>query len=153
MENKNKIGKPLKYDADRAGDYEKLEALIKEYFIKCLGIEGELEDGKFHKAPTMLGLALHLGFADKGELYEMLKRNNSISPLIKRAQSTIQNFCEQQLLVNPRQVSLIFAMKNWWGWQDKQDINTTVSGNIIVKFSDEDEQLPPDNTPENEENI
>jgi hypothetical protein len=92
-----------------------------------------MTDGKYNEAPTMLGLALSLNLY-KPELYSMLKREDEISILIKRAQQRIESFCEQQLMRNPRQVAMIFAMKNWWGWNDKKEIDANITGNITVSF-------------------
>lgn len=148
----NKTGRERKYDVMRAGDLEKLEQAIDKYFTVCFG-SPELTDAKdFKVPPTTLGLALALGVS-KAVMYDMVKENNSLSILLKKALDVIQNWTELQLFTNPRQIGVLFSLKNNYNWKDKTEIDTNLTGNIIVKFSDEDEQLPPDNTPESEENI
>jgi hypothetical protein len=90
-----------------------------QYFIEC-------EEKKVR--PTVTGLTLYLGFADKTTLYDYLKREE-FSHSIKKALTRIENALEQKL-ENNSVAGIIFALKNM-GWKDKQELEH--SGEMVWK--------------------
>ena len=72
--------------------------------------------------PTVTGLALHLGFADKTTLYEYRDRDG-FSYLIKRALTIIEQYHEEAMDGN-NVAGRIFVLKNM-GWKDKTETALT----------------------------
>lgn len=111
---------------------DELEDAIESYFFvdvtipsgsKCGGPELILTGKKEMIAkPTVTGLALHLGFADKTTLYEYRDRTE-FSYSIKRALTIIENYHESNLDGN-NVTGRIFALKNM-GWRDKVETGFT----------------------------
>ena len=56
------------------------------------------------------------------------------SLLLKGLKQRVENYAEQKLFGN-NPTGAIFALKNY-GWKDKQEIESNISGNIEVTFSD-----------------
>ena len=108
------MGRPRIYD-----DPNELESEIEKYF----------ED---QKKPTISGLALYLGFADKSSLYDYKDRPEFFHP-IKKALSMIERFHEERLSENSVAGS-IFALKNM-GWKDK--VETEHSGGMAFTWNEE----------------
>jgi hypothetical protein len=77
--------------------------------------------------PTVTGLALYLGFADKTTLYEYRDRPELSYP-IKRALTMIEQYHEEGLSDN-NVAGRIFALKNM-GWKDKTEQDVNLSGAI-----------------------
>ena len=98
------MGRPRIYN-----DPEVLQTACDEFFIKCT---------QEAKRPTVTGLALWLGFADKTTLYEYRDRDEFSYP-IKRALTMIENELEAKLDGN-NVAGVIFALKNM-GWKDKTE--------------------------------
>ncbi len=110
-----------------------VQILIDDYFEWILGEQGEKEekvltdDGeKIMKVPywirrpeppTVSGLSLHLGFADKSSLYDY-KEKDCFSHSIKRAISRIEKHHEIKVAYGDKCTGNIFALKNF-GWKDK----------------------------------
>lgn len=80
--------------------------------------------------PTITGLALHLGFADKTTLYEYRDRPEFSYP-IKKSLLLIENSLEQKL-ENQAVTGIIFALKNM-GWKDKVETGFTDKDGNDVK--------------------
>lgn len=103
--------------------------LINEYFEYIQGekYEGKerLERGEEYKrrpeSPTVTGLSLFLGFADKSSLYDYKKKDSFAHP-IKRAVSFIEKFHELAIGKGGNCAGNIFALKNF-GWKDAIDVN------------------------------
>lgn len=72
--------------------------------------------GMVIKKPTVNGLALFLGFADKSTLYEYRDRPEFSYP-IKASLTLIEQYHEERLSEN-NVTGAIFALKNM-GWKDK----------------------------------
>jgi len=88
---------------------KKFEELTEEYFAE--------ED-----APTITGLALYLGFADRQSLYDYQKREE-FSGIVKRARLRVEHAYEKRLgASNP--TGAIFALKQM-GWSDSRKIEHT----------------------------
>lgn len=126
-------GRPRIYDS-----VEDLEAAIESYFstplvqyTQCGTFVSETEKVKNPK-PTVTGLALYLGFADKSTLYEYRDREE-FSYSIKRALSMIEMYHEERLSDN-NVTGAIFALKNM-GWKDKTEVEQ--SGNLSINWHEE----------------
>jgi len=118
MKNKSntKTGRPAKFNTP-----EELEAKIEEYFIKCpdkrkIGTDAGLLD---IPTPTLSGLALYLGFADRHSLFDYEQRKE-FSNTIKRARARISQVYEN-LTHSSNCTGAIFMLKNL-GFSDKQEI-------------------------------
>lgn len=121
-------GRPRIYN-----DVEELEKAIEEYFnipitksIETFAGTETIPTGETEriKKPTVTGLALHLGFADKTTLYEYRDREEFSYP-IKKALTRIEQYHEEGLSES-NVAGRIFALKNM-GWKDKQDVELTGS--------------------------
>lgn len=97
-------GRPRIYD-----DPEELEKACDAFFIECVGKKVR---------PTVTGLALWLGFADKSSVYEYRDRAEFSYP-IKKALTMIENALEERL-DGKNVAGIIFALKNM-GWKDKME--------------------------------
>lgn len=117
-------------------DPEKIKNLIDDYFEWIQGEEGREEDTgtqywiRTPEPPTVTGLALHLGFADKSSLYDY-KDKNEFSHSIKRAISRIEKHHEIAIANGDKCTGNIFALKNF-GWKDKVETDNTHSGEIKI---------------------
>jgi hypothetical protein len=74
--------------------------------------------------PTVTGLALHLGFADKSSLYDYKKKDEFSHP-IKRAISRIEKYHEIAIAHGDKCTGNIFALKNF-GWKDKSEVDHNI---------------------------
>ena len=106
--------------AGRPPIYETLEDMLPalEAWEKSL-IDGD--------PPTVTGLALALGFADKSSVY-YYKEKEEFSYPIKRALLVVENGYEKELRKGSPTGS-IFALKNM-GWKDKSE--TELSGGVNI---------------------
>lgn len=125
----NKGGRPPMFESP-----EQMEQKINEYFDSLLN-----EDGELIGHPTVTGLTLYLGFADKKSLREY-KAKEGFTPLIKRALTVVEKNYEEMLL-SRSPAGAIFALKNM-GWEDKQQTDVTSGGEKInvplIKWVDHD---------------
>ena len=118
-------GRPPKYE-----NPEDMQKLIVEYFNEC-----EAEG----KKPTVSGLGYILGLTRRQILeYENCIENENVFArfddsvklrfrnTIKDAKAFIENCLEDKLINgNTTPIGLIFALKNNYGWVDKQEIEQT----------------------------
>ena len=117
---------------------KQLQKAVDEYWE---GITNP-QDGTLKEPPTVTGLALALGFADRRSFYDY-EQNGEFSYTIKRARTQVENFAEQRLYSNSP-AGAIFALKNF-GWSDKQEMEhsgpggTPIENKIIVEFVRPDE--------------
>lgn len=103
---------------------EELQEKIDAYFDENCGMEID-EDGKLQiNAPTVSGLALYLGFADRQSMYDYKKKPEHACT-IKRAITRMEEFAEKQLFVSKSPTGAIFWLKNH-RWSDKQEIEHTI---------------------------
>lgn len=124
-------GRPRIYES-----VEELDKAIEDYFMpeSVIDASSKLGPDKLPgkrepiQKPTVTGLALALGFADKTTLYEYRDRTE-FSYSIKRALTMIEQYHELGLDGNSV-AGRIFALKNM-GWTDKTQ--TELSGGIEVK--------------------
>jgi len=103
-----KVGRPLKYE-----DPEKMYEKAMEYF------DLKKSEGKPY---TVVGLALHLGFADKQSLIDYANRDK-FSFTIKAIKSMIEEYLEERL-DEGNCTGTIFNLKNNFGWKDKQEVES-----------------------------
>ena len=127
-------GRPAKYE-----NPEDMQKLIVEYFNEC---------DKEGKKPTVTGLGYVLGldrktllrYEDSIETGELKQYDESVrrefSNTIKDAKRFIESCLEDKLINGTTTpIGLIFALKNNYGWVDKQEIVNT-ENKIEVKLED-----------------
>lgn len=128
---KKSVGRPRIFE-----NLEDLEQAIYDYFFPVEIIEEKTAAGVFaregkgrgiNKKPSVTGLSLSLGFADKTTLYEYRDRPEFSYP-IKTALTLIEQYHEERLSEN-NVTGAIFALKNM-GWKDKTEQEH--SGNLTV---------------------
>lgn len=136
----NEGGRPPIYDRSNPEDIEMVKFLSEDYFNY---IRGEYEEttevdensGKEYKTtktirsaeyPTVTGLTLHLGFADKSTLYDYSKIQE-FSHSIKRALTRIEQFHEFRAAEGDKCTGNIFVLKNF-GWFDTMKTDVTTNG-------------------------
>lgn len=119
---------------------EQLEQKINEYFDSCQ--PESFGDQVILNPPTVTGLALFLGFAQRKSLLDY-KAKEEFCNTIKRAISCVENGYEQRLS-STTPTGAIFALKNM-GWQDKQEIDQINRGEqtIRVIYDDDKTETPP----------
>ena len=129
-------GRPAKYET-----VEDMQKLIVEYFNEC-----EAEG----KKPTVTGMGYVLGMDRKDllnyercfELDRLKQYPDSVRRgfvnTIKDAKRFIESCLEDKLINgNTTPIGLIFALKNNYGWVDKQEIKQTTE-TINVTVDDEE---------------
>ena len=79
--------------------------------------------------PTVTGLSLHIGFADKSSLYDY-KKKDEFSHSIKRAISRIEKYHEIAIAHGDKCTGNIFALKNF-DWKDKTETDITTKGDKL----------------------
>lgn len=117
-------GAPPKYKTP-----EEIQTKVEDYFEHLI---------EHDEKPTITGLTLFLGFADRVSFYDQEKRDG-FSYTIKRARLMIEHHYEQ--LSQNGNVGALFALKNM-GWSDKQQIEQTITekkqvfkiGNTEIEF-------------------
>jgi len=118
---------------------KELEDAINAYFETCkdelvYNNDGEVATDKsgnpifIPHPPTVAGLALYLGFADRQSIYDY-KGLEEFSCTIKNAITRIEEYAEQHLYIG-RATGAIFWLKNH-GWKDETKINADISGSSL----------------------
>lgn len=122
-------GRPPKYETA-----EELQAAIDDYFLHGVKLR-KVVLGPPNKryideipVPTITGLVLHLGFADRHSFYD-LEKQDKFSHTIKMARTFIENEYEEQLQTG-NSTGAIFALKNF-GWRDDKGIDLTSQGDKL----------------------
>jgi hypothetical protein len=134
LEEKKKIGRPLKYKPDEFADK------IEQYFNWCdeqrtiiYNDAGQVVK-VIEKPYTVTGLCVYLG-TTRETLREYMDREEFVDA-IKRAKARIENYVEEGSLTGRLNViASIFNLKNNFGWKDKQEVE--VSGSMVM-FNGED---------------
>ncbi len=120
---KNPVGRPRIYKTA-----EELQSRIEDYFKNGVTLRKVIigsprkRDVALIPVPTISGLVLHCGFADRHSFYD-LEKIPEFSHTIKRARTFIEKEYEEQLH-NGNATGAIFALKNF-GWQDKTELEHT----------------------------
>lgn len=146
----NKGGRPPIYTSE---DVEKVDGLIDDYFEY---IKGESEEREIEKVvkdnegnpktitetitfwirqpepPTVTGLTLFIGFADKSTLYDYAKKEE-FSHSIKRGLLKIEQYHEIKTSYGDKCTGNIFVLKNF-GWKDKSEIDHTTKGQSLPEI-------------------
>lgn len=119
---KFKTGRPPKYKT-----IKDLEKKIDEYFNGGMNCREVIVKDTIIKVPTptMVGLTLFLGFAEVSALQAM-EADPRYMHLIKKARAAIQRHYEENLNTSSCTGS-IFWLKNWAGYKDKTEQETTIS--------------------------
>tara|TARA_R110000787_G_scaffold167889_1_gene280843 strand:- start:10987 stop:11382 length:396 start_codon:yes stop_codon:yes gene_type:complete len=116
---KNKAGQPLAFKTAK-----ELDDKVEEFFTSKDAFIINYKDGGEDKifAPTMAGLALHLG-VDRRTLVNYSNKEEYF-PTIRKARSRIESHLEKKLYGN-NVTGLIFNLKNNFDWKDKSEIAQT----------------------------
>lgn len=128
---KKPLGRPAMFRTP-----EEMQAKIDEYFATQIGLFPVLSNGQpvYDKhgkplldevPPTVSGLALFLGFADRISLYDY-KNRPVFSDTVKRAISRIEEYAERGVMTRDKPTGAIFWLKNhgWTAEEEKQvDVN------------------------------
>lgn len=91
---------------------EDLAEACGAYFERC--IEDQV-------GPTITGLALHLGYSRKEQLYQQ-RRDAAYTWVVDRARLMVEQGYEQVLRSGMNPAGAIFALKNMQ-WSDKQELD------------------------------
>lgn len=97
---------------------EQLQAAVDSYFDEGGPAWITMGDDQMY-APTMSGLALHLG-VDRKTVTNYGNRDEFF-PAIKKARARVEEALEQRLY-GQSVTGVIFNLKNNFGWKDKQEL-------------------------------
>lgn len=100
---------------------ERLAMKVDQYFDKMK---------KDHIDPSMTGLALFLGCTRKNLID--YKETDEFGPILSRAKLMCENTLEQKMIAGTPPTGIIFILKNNYGWNDKVQIDQTISGTISL---------------------
>lgn len=117
MSDKHAGGRPLAFDT-----VEQLQSAIDSYFVTGGDAWMVGADGEYVFAPTMSGLALHLG-VDRRTVTNYANKDEYF-PAIKKARSMVESALERRLYGN-NVTGVIFNLKNNFDWCDKNEIAHT----------------------------
>lgn len=115
---KNPVGRPRKYK-----NVEEMQRLIDEYFMVC---------DETKRPYTITGLALFLDMDRKALLRYEKEYDDEFCHAITRAKERVQEFVECCLFKKGIAQGVIFNLKNNFGWQEKQEIDTTVNNMVTI---------------------
>ncbi len=149
-------GRPRQYS-----NPEEMQVLIDQYFEECEArsirmfyiTNGKEVPEKYEREnwitrdvyPTVTGLALVLDLT-RNSLIQYEGRKEFVNT-IKRAKTDIEAACEQRLC-NPSCTGTIFSLKNNYGWNDKTEVDTNISGTLTTKTLQVTGYGPTDQDPE-----
>ena len=116
---------------------EELQDKIDDYFVNGVK-KRQIEVGRGESKqvieipiPTITGLVLHCGFADRQSFYDYEKKEE-FTCTIKRARTLIETEYEEQLTTGNS--AAIFALKNF-GWTDKSEVEQYGKDGGPIRFS------------------
>lgn len=122
------VGRPRRYPT-----HEAFEAKTEEYF--------QSEEGQTF--PTLSGLCLFMGFADKQSFSNYETYGEDFSLTVNKARLRIEAHRHKMLIDrNSFTPGIIFDLKNNHGWKDQQQLEH--SGSVSVQFSTVYEQRTKD---------
>ncbi|WP_242832644.1 DNA-packaging protein [Clostridium saccharoperbutylacetonicum] len=117
LDEKKEVGRPRAFNSQ-----EELEQKIMEYWQRC---------EQNNKPYTLSGLALWIGI-DRRTLYNYSTRDEFF-PTIKKAKDIVEASMEERALTGDNNVTFsIFALKNNFGWRDKQEIEHSGETSVNV---------------------
>ena len=117
---KGKGGRPAFFDTP-----EKLKNRINEYFESCFKYDARAKKYEVVIKPTVGGLQLFLGFADRHSFTDYMNRNDEFSHIIKRARASIGEWYELNLLDRNTAVGAKFALSAMFGFKEVSEIIET----------------------------
>lgn len=128
-------GRPLLF-----ATVEELQAKVDSYFE--MGGPAWIKAGEdYTYAPTMSGLALHLG-VDRKTITNYANKDEFF-PTIKKARAKVEEALEQRLY-GQSVAGVIFNLKNNFDWSDKQELaHTSPDGSMTPRPLDMT-KLPPE---------
>lgn len=125
LDEKKAVGRPRVFNSQ-----EELEQKIMEYWQRC---------EQNNKPYTLSGLALWIG-VDRKTLYNYSEKDEFF-PTIKKAKDIVEASMEERALTGENNVTFsIFALKNNFGWRDKQEIEHSgeTSVNVNTNMTEEE---------------
>lgn len=90
----------------------------------------------YFEIPSITGLCQHIGITR--ETWKQYEHKEEFSDSIKSAKDRIEKYNIEQLYRRDQVTGIIFNLKNNFGWQDKQEIDSTVKSentNINIDIS------------------
>ena len=134
MSAKHAGGRPPKFKS-----VAEMETLIDSYFEGCKGEVLRDDDDKpvinkwgevvmvGNRPPTMTGLALALGFADRSSLLDY-QGKPQFEAVIRRARSRIEQYTEERLFDREGSAGARFSLQNnFKRWKESKDVNLTAA--------------------------
>ena len=134
MADGKRVGRPPKFKS-----VEAMERLIEAYFEGCRGeVLRDADDepvlNKYGEVvmvgarpPTMTGLALALGFADRSSLLDY-EGKPQFEAVIRRAKSRIEQYTEERLFDRDGNRGAQFSLQNnFRGWKESRDVTLTAA--------------------------
>jgi hypothetical protein len=100
-----------------------MEKVMDQYFDNCT---------KNNKPFTVCGLSAACGFASRQSFFDYIENKTGFTDTIKKAKYKIEQYLEEQLAGGRQVAGLIFNLKNNFGWVDKQEINTHITGELSL---------------------
>jgi hypothetical protein len=136
-------GRPPKYKTA-----DEMQTAIDKYFKDCEGIKALDDDGKpiytkygylYEKEPeppTMSGLAIAIGFLDRGSLLDYGNKEE-FSLTVRAAKARVEKYAESRLFDKDGANGAKFSLaNNFKAWKEKQEVELT--GNVIkVEITEE----------------
>ena len=116
-------GRPLKYKT-----VQELQVLIDDYFERC-----DRDKIKY----TVSGLAYDIGMSRQMLCEYQMK--NEFGDAIKNAKAKIEAALESYILNSNNPAGAIFVAKNNYGWADKREIDTNMTGKLTICWDDDDD--------------
>ena len=121
-------------------DAKEFERVVNQYFESCYQTRTDLAGNQYEVniiPLTVRGLAHYLG-VHHDTLCDWERTRPDISSTIKEAKDICHQFLEDALLDKNRPtIGVLFALKNNWGWTDKQEIeskNTNINSKLNIEF-------------------
>ena len=134
MAGRKRVGRPPKFKS-----VEAMERLIEAYFEGCRGeVLRDADDepvlNKYGEVvmvgarpPTMTGLALALGFADRSSLLDY-EGKPQFEAVIRRAKSRIEQYTEERLFDRDGNRGAQFSLQNnFRGWKESRDVTLSAA--------------------------
>ena len=134
MAGRKRVGRPPKFKS-----VEAMERLIEAYFEGCRGevLRGAGDVPVLNKygevvmvgarPPTMTGLALALGFADRSSLLDY-EGKPQFEAVIRRAKSRIEQYTEERLFDRDGNRGAQFSLQNnFRGWKESRDVTLSAA--------------------------
>ena len=85
---------------------------------------------KHHSTVSLTGLALHLHCTRKN--LTDYKDTDEFGPILEMAKLRCENSLEEKMIQGTPPTGIIFILKNNYGWNDKVQIDTHLTGNISL---------------------